>query len=406
MSTYTYCTTDVVTGRQLAASIPLRVQSATRVLSAAGTLTGYLPLSRDPVANRSYIEALTPRRSMLWMLRDGAPVWGGIVWDTPHQDVLSNRLPVRAETPESLIAKRLIPSAAAFSGDVFDILRALFGYATGTRIPQFTDVIGPNAAIAGLTFQQGLAGVTDELTLGVSNVLTVGGNVYAGTYSNWQNILSAAQTLAAADEIEFTFDPVLDADGNLGFLARYGIPGLGRYNNPGWTLTHPGNVRTYARPVLGSQAANQVITTSAANGSGATYTSQSPHGVNGADLDAGFPLLQAATTWTGVGVTSQAQANAYADFLLAGYSAGTMVPAPVIGPGMHPYASEIGLGDAVYFAATSNLDPPDPITGAPGLQLTARVAGWTLVPPEQGQDESLTLALGALVGQVATGSVS
>jgi hypothetical protein len=390
----------------LAAEIPLRVQSASRVISASADLTGYLPLSQDTVATSAFVRALEPRRSMLWMLQDGYPIWGGVIWDTPHQDVLTNQLPIRASTPESLIAKRLIPSAGTFTGDVYDILRALFAYATGQLIPQFPSTIGRNAQIAGLSMQQASSGITDTLTLGVSNVLVVGGDVYAGSYSNWQNILSAAQALASADEVEFTFEPSMDENGNLGFLLRFGTPGLGRYDNPGWHLVHPGNVRTYGHPVMGSQAANQVITTSSANGSGKTYTSASPHGIDTADLDDGYPLLQAATTWPGVGVTSQAQADAYADWLLAGYTAGTAVPSPVVGPGQQPTARDVSLGDAVYFAATSSLHPADPVTGAPGLQLTARISGWTLIPPEEGQDESFTPTLGALVGDVTAGGVS
>lgn len=406
MSSFSYVATDVLTGRLLAASIPLRVQSASRVVSDVGELTGYLPLDADPALNRAYIEALTPRRSMLWMLQDGFPIWGGIVWDTAHQDVLQNRLPITAKTPESLLAGRLIPSAGAFSGDVFDIFRQLVGYGLGQLIPQFAQVIGPNAGIANLSFEQQQAGFSDELTLGVSNVLQAAGSIYEGTYSNWQTILSAAQQFATADEFEFTVEPIRDAGGNLGFLVRLGAPGIGRYDNPGWQLRYPGNVQTYGRPVMGSQAANQLIVTSSANGSGQTYTSQSPHGVDTADLDAGFPLMQVAATWSGVGVTSQAQANQYADYLLAGYSAGTMVPSVTIAGGMEPLARQISLGDAVAFVATSNLDPADPNTGAPGLRLTARLSGWTVVPPEEGQAESFTPHLGALVGQISTGTVS
>jgi hypothetical protein len=406
VSEFRYVATELLTGRVLAESIPLRVQSAARVISAAGQLSGYLPLSEDPVLNRLYITALTPRKSCLWMLQDGYPIWGGIVWDTPHQDVLSNQLPISAKTPESLLGARLIPGAAAFTGDVFDIARSLVQYATGQLIPQIPQIIGPNAGIANLALQSGESGITDSITLGVSNMLTAGGNIYEGTYSNWQSILSALQTLAGADGFEFTFEPTMDASSNLGWLFRLGAPGLGRYDDPGWTLTHPGNVLTYGRPVMGSQAANQVILTSSANGSGSTYTSQSPHGIDAPDLDAGFPLMQVSASWSGVGVTSQDQANAYADYLLASYTAGTMVPAPVIGPGMHPLARELSLGDAINFAATSNLDPADPVTGAPGLQLEARVTGWTVTPPEENQDEKLVPTLGALFGQVVTGTVS
>lgn len=406
MSEYTYVACDALTGQLLADKIPLRVQSAGRVVSDVGQLTGYLQLTQDMELNRGYIEALTPRRSMLFMLQDGWPIWGGLVWDTPHQSILSNQLPIVAKTPESILARRLIPGAGTFTGDVFDIFRTLVTYGFGGEIPQFPGIIGPNAQLANLAMQEQDSGITDDFTLGVSNTATVGTNVYSGTYSSWQSILSACQTLATADEFEFTFEPTVDAQSNYGFLLRLGAPGLGRYNDPAVVLNFPGNVLDYGRPVLGSQAANQVIMSASANGSGDTYTSQAPHGIDSGDLDAGFPLLQIADSWSGVGVTSQAQVDAYADFELSAYSAGTMVPSVIIPGGAQPLARQVSLGDALTFTATSNLDPPDPVTGAPGLQLRARISGWTVTPPEENQAEQLVVALGALFGQVSTGTVS
>jgi hypothetical protein len=157
---------------------------------------------------------------------------------------------------------------------------------------------------------------------------------------------------------------------------------------------------------MGSNAANWVIATATANGTGDPFVSASPHGVDTADLAAGFPLEQVAISWPGAGVTSQAQINAYADEQLGVYTAGTMLPNLVLGGGQNPPVREIGLGDAVYLAASSELDPEDPDDGSPGLQLAARIVGWSVQPPNEDQDEEITITAGQLTGQISTGTVS
>ena len=405
MSTYQYVSTNILTGQLLGQSIPLSVRSATCEISGAGRLDGYLPLNtQTAAATAGFMRALIPGQAMLWVLQDGYPVWHGVVLDSPHQSIKSHQYPITAYTPEAIFQGRVIQGALTYTSmDVFDIARALVVYGT-TNSPMI-----PNAQIAGLV---GLgrgstsSGVTDTLTFGVSNTLTAGGDTYSGTYSDEQQVLDALTTLAAADGFEFTFSPQLNGT-TLQSTLRLGYPALGQYDSPSpLVLMFPGNVIDYARPIMRSQAANFIIGTSAANGSGATYTSQWPNGVDSNDLDQGNLLQQIAVTWPGVGVTGQSQINQYVNTLIAKYTAGTMVPSIVLGGGQQPSLKQIGLGDAVAFAATSDLDPAGP-NGEPGLQVTARITGWNLQPPDEQneQPEQLTLTLGALVGSTGIGGV-
>lgn len=399
MPTYRYVATNILTGQVLADNLPIVVNTASRIVNGVGALQGYLPLQQDGKSNSPFISALTPRRSVVWILQDDFPVGAWRVEDTPHRSILDNRLPIVGKTVENIFAKRhILPPGLTYTNtDLFDIGRGLVSYGVSS-------VQGPNAQIAGLTLIGGESGVTDTLTFGVSNTLQAGGNTYLGTYSDNQPVLDALTSTAAADDFEFTFDPAITPSGGYGWNFRQGYPAIGQYATGQQVLVFPGNAIDYGRAIMGSNAANYIIATSAANGSGTTYTSQYPHGVDSADLAAGFPVEQAVVSWPGVGVTSQAQVNAYADMLLGQYSAGTMVPAVVVGGSTEPLLRELGLGDRIFFSATSDLDPA--VNGRPGLQIQARISGWTLTPPAEGQDEKVVLALGALIGQVSTGTVS
>jgi hypothetical protein len=396
MPTYRYVATNLLTGRILADDLPVVVQSASRVIKGIGRLNGYLPLQQDGVSNSAFVNALTPRRSVLWILQDGYPVGAWVITDTPHQSILSNQLPIQGQSIEWLFSTRHITTALAYTNmDLFDIGRNLVTY--GTQ--------GTNGQIAGLTLLPGESGQSDTVTYGVSNSLQAPPNVYSGTYADNQPVLDALTSTSDADNWEWTFDPVIAGTG-LGWNFRQGYPAIGQYNAPQpFALTFPGNVIDYGRPIMGSNAANWVIATSAANGTGTTFAAASPHGIDSADLSAGFPRQEAVVMWPGVGVTSQAQINSYADLLLGQYTAGTMVPTVTLGGETEPLLRELGLGDKVNFTAISDLDPATP-SGQPGLQISARISGWTLTPPAENQPEKVVLALGALVGQVSTGTVS
>ena len=398
MSSYRYVATNVLTGALMADSLPLVVNSASMAINGVGKLQGYLPLQVGSGA-RAFVRALVPDQTYLWMLQDGYPIWSGLFADSNHTTIKDGRFPVTAYTPEAILQAREIRDALSYTNvDIFDVPRALVAYG-------FSPDRGPNAGLAGLVLSQAKAGVTDTATFGVSNTVSLAGNTYLGKYASNQAVEDALSTYADAVNFEYSFAPQLNGT-SLQVALRLGYPALGRYNAPAVTLLHPGPVIDYARPIMRSQSANDILGTASANNSGDVYVSGTGHGLDTNDLSQGNILRQTSVTWGGNGATSQAQIDQWTDSQIARFTAGTMVPSIVLGGGTQPKLTQIGLGDALNFAATSPLDPADPDTGVPGLQVTARMTAWSLQPPGPGgQQEQLTLTLGALVGSTGIGGV-
>jgi hypothetical protein len=389
-SIYRFWTTNLLTGQVTADWIPLVVTSMSMTLCGVGTLTGYLRLQSKPANNLPWLQALQARKTVLWCSQDGAPIWCGILWDKPHQSALSRQLPIQAKTVESLFAKRLITGALVInSTDILQIARDLIAYGTSTSL-------GQNTQIAGLQISVANAGVLDSWTFGTSDVIAAGVDDYFGNFSDYQATGDALSNLSTSDGFEFSFAPV--AAGSAGaIMLRLGYPHLGA-PQPYWTLQCPGNAGDYSYPEMGSQSANQLIGMSTANGAATTYTGIA---TDQPDLDAGAPLLQQYVTWPGQGIASQAQIDSYVQNLLPAYTAGTIAPTVTMRAGQSPLVRQIGLGDALQLAATSELHPAGP-DGSPGLQLAARLTGWTLTPPAEKQMEKTVLQLGQLAGYVST----
>lgn len=395
---YRFIATNVLTGAVMADNLPLIVTGMSRAINGSGKLDGYLPLQAGPT-NAAFVRALVPDQSMLWCLQRGYPIWGGLFTDSDHQSIKNHQYPITAYTPEAILGARQIRTALTWTNtDIYDIARGIVQYA-------FSSARGQNAALAGLMIGSSESGILDSLTLGVSNTLVAGGNTYSGTYASNQDCGSALSTFADSDELEYEFAPRLSS-GQLQFAFHLGRPAIGRYNSPAINLLHPGVVSDYSRPVRRSSSANDIQGTAAASGSGAVYVSGTGHGLDTADLGQGNILRQTAVQWSGAGITSQAQIDQWTDSQIARFTAGTMVPSVELEGEQIPSLTEIALGDATRFAATSDLDPADPNTGAPGLQVTARITAWNLQPPgPNGQEEKLSLTFGALVGSTGIGGV-
>ncbi len=382
MTAYRYLSTDVVTGRLLADELPLHVQGFARQLGQATDLTGYMDLNKNNAIHLSS-GALEPQRTMLWALEDGWPVWVGVLWDAAATSVLGNQLPIKASTLESLLARRQIRDPLMFANaDYADVWRALLAYATDPAAK------GPGAPVAGLSAQQGAVGTALTTSYAPGDL---------------KDIATALADLETAGDFEATFDPVLDGSGQLAILARI-APQLGQpYQQIGGVqLVFPGNLADYGWPRMGSQGSNSVIATAPANLSAAgTWTSSigNGHGVDAARIAAGYPLLESAAQYSGAAVTSQAQIDAYADGHLGMLAGSPTIPPAVIDMSSpsSPRVKQLGLGDAAALLARSSLHPAR-ADGSPGLAQIVRIIGWSVAPPDQGQDGKVTLTLGGVAG--------
>lgn len=401
MSSYSYIATDLISGKVLADSLPLQVQSFSMQLNGSGNLTGALNLSEVYSVNAPFVTALECRRAVIWVLQDGYPVWAGVVWDWPDQGRTSGTLQIQAQTIDSVWSHRLITDTLEYAQvDLYTAFLDLLTYGTskqstyiGSSSPAATRAAGYLAAVAS-------NGPVARLVLPVGSQAVSGVSWTAShTYSDLTPITSAWQDMCASGQFEFCFVPGLDSSGNLAIYVRLGYLQLGRpAPSSGYQLSYPGNVLDYGYQRTGSQSSNLVWATAPPNGAALQWESAWPHGADTADLTSGYPLMESTATWQGSVVTSQAQINTWADGQVALKTQAMTLPVIKVGGSGYPKLRNIVLGDSTTFVATSALHPPK-TNGAPGLQMPVRVVGWNCYPPGPSQSEYIQLTTsGVLAG--------
>lgn len=379
MSTYRYFATRLLGGALLADTIPLHVASFSRTLGGVGqpgALSAYLDLGTISAGSQSaYLGALEPRRSVLWAMQDNYPIWAGIVWDWPHTSAISNQLPIAATEIGSLLNRRQIREDQVYVAgtDLFTIARGLVSYAAGKTY----------GSVANLNLGTVLSGVVTAATttFPAANLAKVG---------------DVLNSFCAQNNIEYAFTPGVDGSGNPNITLNLGHPTTGRHiASTSLQFVYPGPVVDYGYPRIGSASINSLKVT-ANSGTAAPWTSNTAtHGLNSADLAAGYPLLEDSMSYTAAAITAQAQIDAVADGRLPAVSGTATVPTVTVAGGQYPTAGQVQLGDEARLAATSTLHPAA-LDGSPGLQALVRIIGWTVTPSGEQQAEKTVFALGGI----------
>jgi hypothetical protein len=378
MSQYRYMATNLLTGNTIADWIPLTVDSFSRKLGDVGELTGTLDLRADPAHIAYYVAALEPRRSMLWVLDDLLPVWGGIIWDWPHTSAGSHQLPIKATTAESILLRREIREDASFAGlDVAEIVRWMLAYAS----------TGPGRAMPWMERPARPAGRTATVS-------------YAAAES--KKILDAIDTLASGHDFEILWEPGALVSDYPVIVPTIGAPTVDspRGDEP-ILFAYPGNVLDYAFPRIGSASCNDfraTATTDSADGTQTTWISDPAYGQDPTDIANGYPLLQDSGGFPGGIVTNQKMVNTYANTMQSRNKGTSCVPSVRVAPNLYPQLRDIPLGSYVRFTATSSLHPADPATLSPTLDRLVRIIGWTAHPASETQDAYIDVDLGEIEG--------
>lgn len=375
MSVYRYFATDVITGALRADTIPLHVSDFSSTMGGMqpGTLSGYLDLgAHGRIAQSAYISALEPRRTLLWVAQDNLPIWAGILWDAPHTSAVSNQLPIKAEELRGLFSHREIRANQAFNGvDEFAIIQSLLNYALGKT----------GGGVANLVVGTRTSGINASTTFSATSLTKV---------------LDAITQFCALQNIEYHFTPGWNADGTTPQVTlTLGVPRIGRLvTATNLQVIYPSQfVTDYGYPRLGSASVNSLLVTASASGQ-IPWQSGGTHGQNAADFAAGYPLLEGSSSYTAAAIGSQAQIDAVADGNVLALSGCTTIPTVTIGGGGTPTAGQIQIGDQLQFAATSAYHPADPISRAPGLQVTVRIIGWKIQPGDGPQPETTQFMFG------------
>lgn len=381
MSTYRYFSTNLITGATLADTLPLHVDSFGRNLGGVGQpgqFSGYLDLGAKGVSSAqlsAWMGALEPRKTLLWAAQNGYPVWAGVVWDWPHRSAASNKLPILADELGSLFARRQVRADQVYAGvDELVVIRNLINYALGKT----------NGAVAQLVHSTNTVGVAVSATFLASALghITDLINQHCGQYA-----------------LEYAFDPGLNSSGQPIITLRIGTAStMGRpYSATGLQLVYPGNLSDYAWPRTGSASTNSVIASASGSGGTAWVSNPATHGLDSADLAAGYPILEDSVSYTGSVITAQSGIDAYADTRVAMTTRAPTIPTAIVAGGQSPTVQQIVLGDHAALIVTSPLHPavPGP-PPAPGLIQDVRIIGWVVRPTGEQQPETTALVLGGV----------
>jgi hypothetical protein len=399
VSTYTYVSTDLISGRVLADTLPLNVQSFGMQLNGTGTLTAQLNLDELYAVNAPAVAALECRRAVLWALQDGWPVWCGVVWDWPDMSRSQGTLPISAQTIDSVWSHRLITDTIEYPQvDLFQAFIDLTKYGVSKHSSYLSSLSPPATRTAPYLGMVGFAGAVARLVVPTGAAAISGVPWTASyTYSDLTQVDSAWQDMVASGSLEYAFVPGLDPNGNLAVFLQLAYLRMGRpVAESGYTLTYPGNLLDYGYQRTGSQSANVMWATAPPNGSALQWQSVYPHGADLTDLYDGYPLMESTTSWQGSVVTAQAQIDAFADGQVQLHAQAMTAPTVNLGGNSNPRLRDIVLGDSTVLVATSPLHPPKP-DGSPGLQQAVRVTGWTCYPPGPQQSEYIQLTTSGVV---------
>jgi hypothetical protein len=406
MSTYQFFTSNILTGQIMADTLPIVGQTASRQINQIGNFNGYLPLVDAAGQDAStamvtyWRNSLIPWKSILWILQDGHPIWGGPVVGWPHQSITDGTLPIQAATMENLFKYRQLTKQLSYANvDVFDIFKAELEYALSKK---------PNGNVSGTGRYTGSAGLQD-------NVAKSGQLGSITETAGFQSIYDCWNDLVTSYGLEYTLTPSIADAKSFYFNVILGLPMIGRtYGTTRLRMQLPGlGSVDYAWQWVPSNPVNRMVVTgsgTAVVNTGVNKTKVNPGktvarnytaiATASNELSQGYPLLEGNTSFFGT-ITSQAQANNYAKNLL--YSSTiikSLTPLWTVGGDAIPMIRETQLGDEVFVTATSPLHPATAV-GGPGLEQLMRITGWTLTFPNAQTAESTQFQL----GDVLTGSL-
>lgn len=130
MTRYTYLAADLLTG-EIRDEIPFGEVSFSHVLGGAGGFEGKLPLEVLDRFDRNRVtrSVLDPARTLLHVLRNGVPVWNGVLWAV-QAEVEADTLSLAGQGLWSYFLRRLLEETKTYSAeDQFEIVADLIAYA-------------------------------------------------------------------------------------------------------------------------------------------------------------------------------------------------------------------------------------------------------------------------------------
>lgn len=383
MSVYTYFTTDLMTN-EILGEIPLDSVDFSLAISNVGHFSGNAPLGGSELSPLQIIQSTIPRRTALWVDRDGVLVWGGIIW-TRTWDSKTKTLALGGNDFMSYFDHRVIKDNLTFDGiEQLLAVRQILQYAMSKP------------------------GSWAGLELGTETSLSVLPTpfAYIGTEERVinQEIQQLAQRQAdpASTDIEAGFEYITefyyDEIGKPHVRLRLGYPDLGAEvtdNLFEFQLYHSDNILDYTWPEDGTITANDVIARGAGTQSQtdptAANTTATAEAVQADDsgvptfITTGEPLLEMVSNYQNISDLGILHEKAVSD--LSAHQGLVTIPTINVHGAKDPIFGSYTYGDVVRLRIMDERFPD------PGIDLSMRIVGMEVKPRDKGNADIETVAI-------------
>lgn len=308
-------------------------------LTASGEFTASLPLRQNAARLAEQIDSTVPWRFAVWALVDGVPAWGGPIIGRPYT-LGSGAIGLRAVEPGGYFARRFIRRDYVATGvDQLAIARRLFA-----------DAAAEPGGDVGLIVDTRTSGVNRDRTYKAAQL---------------KPLMEAVDEIA---NVKGGFDYGWGGQ-FVGNLLRptltFGYPTLGATPDNPRMLTYPGDVTAGQWDEDGTAFATASWAVGDRDTSTPAATALLAQTTNTGLLDAGFPLLDQSTSYSGITVPATLQGHADADLQA---HAGVLLGSTLTIPLATLYREGIVVGDALRLLMRDGRFPAD-------VDTTLRVVG-------------------------------
>lgn len=372
---YSYQFVDLMS-EDILAEIPLSRVRFSKLLNDSGTFQATLTI--DEVLRNKGIDVYdltTPVKRCVYILRDGFPMWGGIIWTRDYNSDSHNVQLAGADFWSYYDHRKVIPllPAAPVPFDAVAHLSSTSGLidqSTLARAFITANDLHPGGDI-GIQIETSLSGIMRERHFEGYELADTG---------------DAMRKLAnVIDGPDIMFDVVLDINGVTRRVQRVGDPQLGQQGSPHvWEFG--GNIQKYRWPSDGSRMATRVY----AIGNGIEKGTPIAVAEETARYALGWPLLESERGYTSVTTTSVLQEHADADQQAA--RAPVVLPELIVRGDLPPVLGTYAVGDDALVIIQDEFHPT-------GIETLMRIVQMEIAPGEE-QGEQVKLVMAPMIDEV------
>jgi hypothetical protein len=359
MPQYRYFTTGLLSG-EVFAELPLYGVACSKVLNGAGNFTGTFKLGTNVEPDDILLSSTAPRKTSLYVQRDGTTIWGGIIWSRTY-GTDAHTVQLNGQTFESYLERYRI--------------RSLFNKVNTNQLIIARDLF--------LLLQ---GNVRSDIGIDLSEIVTTGGtskSILVPPYDN-KFLFEVLDELASSEDgfdwtIRVRDTGIADQPEK---VLQLGQPIITSPSQTG-AYSYPGTIAEFYWPESGGDSGTDFLILGAGSGSNMlTASAVWP----GALVDDEYPILDKIISWKNVSNATQLSSIAQNTADVLGQDS-TNPTLTIVSDREPQFDGWDNLGANVFLELGGPRFPNQP------LETVRRMIGWDLSVGGSGQNETVKIRL-------------